>query len=365
MVFIDADTGKIAQPLLDDPRRARPRALRGQTPTGPTGSGPRVTPFPGAPQRGAAEPGRRDRRVLLVLQERVRAGLLRRARRDDDHGQQRPAHQLPQRELERHHHQLLQRRHVRRRGGPRVGPRLHRVHLGRHLPVAAGRAERVLLRRLGRDRRPDQRPPGRGRGRHRHAARRSASARSTPAAPSTWSSTRPRRHRRTCDGGAGRVRAGRSTQTGVTDDVVVGDRRRRAAGGTTRRLHAARQRARPSPASSPTSTAAPAPSRSRSNNAEAAGAIGIVVGNNVAGRAADPDVGHGPTSTAVDGSTQDDGDAHQDGRPATGQRHHARTSSTAPEDDSYRWLIGEDSLGLRRCDPRHVDARPATATRAR
>ena len=48
--------------------------------------------------------------------------------------------------------QLLRRRHLRRRGRARVGPRLHRVHLGRHLPVAVGRAQRVLLRHLGRDR---------------------------------------------------------------------------------------------------------------------------------------------------------------------------------------------------------------------
>ena len=35
---------------------------------------------------------------------------------------------------------------------------------GRHLPVAVRRAQRVVLRRLGRDHRPDQRSPGRGRG---------------------------------------------------------------------------------------------------------------------------------------------------------------------------------------------------------
>ena len=45
------------------------------------------------------------------------------------HRQQRRRDQLPQRQLERHDHQLLQRRHLRRRRRPRVGPRLHRVHL--------------------------------------------------------------------------------------------------------------------------------------------------------------------------------------------------------------------------------------------
>ena len=41
-----------------------------------------------------------------------------------------PTHRLPERQLERRHHQLLQRRHLGRRGRPRVGPRLHRVHPG-------------------------------------------------------------------------------------------------------------------------------------------------------------------------------------------------------------------------------------------
>ena len=75
----------------------------------------------------------------------------------DDHRQQRRPDQLPQRQLERRDHQLLQRRDVRRRRRPRVGPRLHRVHLRPDLPVAVGRAQRVVLRRVGRDRRPHQR----------------------------------------------------------------------------------------------------------------------------------------------------------------------------------------------------------------
>ena len=33
-----------------------------------------------------------------------------------------------------------------------------------------------------------------------------------------------------------------------------------------------------------------------------------------------------------------------------------RDGTTATEEDSYRWLIGEKSTGLRRGDPRHVDA---------
>ena len=121
-------------------------------------------PTPRGTQRGPAEPRRGDRRVLLVLPERLRpdsydgAGLTMRTVNND------PAHRLPERQLERHHDELLQRRHLRRRRRTRVGPRLHRVHQRPHLPVAAGCAQRVLLRHLGRDRRPDQRPDGRRRG---------------------------------------------------------------------------------------------------------------------------------------------------------------------------------------------------------
>ena len=71
---------------------------------------------------------------------------------------------------------------LRRRGRARVGPRLHRVHLRPGLPVAVRRAERVVLRRLGRDRRPDQRPRRRRTRSTRRAS--SASARRTPAATS-------------------------------------------------------------------------------------------------------------------------------------------------------------------------------------
>ena len=63
-------------------------------------------------------------------------------------------------------HELLQRRHLRRRRRARVGSRVHAVHARPDLPVAAGSAQRVLLGHLGRDGRPDQRRrhrlPGRG-----------------------------------------------------------------------------------------------------------------------------------------------------------------------------------------------------------
>ena len=92
--------------------------------------------------------------------------------RQADHGQQRPADQLPQRQLERLDHQLLRRRHVRRRRVARVGPRLHRVHQRADLPVPVRCAQRVVLRRVGRVPRPDQRSRGRGRDLRRQASRR-------------------------------------------------------------------------------------------------------------------------------------------------------------------------------------------------
>ena len=106
-----------------------------------------------------------------------------------------PTHRLPQRQLERRHHQLLRRRLLRRRRRPRVGPRLHRVHLRPDLPVAVRCAQRVLLRRLGRDRRPDQRPPGRGRGRHRRQASRRPVLARTPRALPLADDQRPGRDR--------------------------------------------------------------------------------------------------------------------------------------------------------------------------
>ena len=274
-----------AQPLLDGARRPRPRALRGDRhPQHPaiTWCGRRATRSRAPSTRTSRTRSTRHRRVLLVLQERLRPRLLRRRGRHDDHGQQRPADQLPQRQLERRHHQLLQRRHLRRRRRPRVGPRLHRVHLRPDLPVPVRCPQRVLLRRLGRDRRPDQ----------RHARTR-ARATSPPSAPTALcSSTAPARRRHDastappasagpCVAGGGLRSPSRSPTTGVTADVVVAHRRRRRRPARPPPTAARRSPTPPpSPASGPTSTAAPAPSPPRSPNAEAAGATGIVVGNN-------------------------------------------------------------------------------------
>ena len=78
---------------------------------------------------------------------------------------------LPERVLERDVHVLLPGRHRRRHGRPRVGPRLHPVHPQPHLRVAAGRAQRGLLRHLGGGGGPHQRArdghPGPAARRHR------------------------------------------------------------------------------------------------------------------------------------------------------------------------------------------------------
>ena len=175
MVFVDADTNKVINrySLIAN---ALDRELYEAT---GTPQAPVITkvweegdPFPGTLNEDQQNLVNSGRRVLLALQERLRSRLLRRRGRHDEDGQQRPPHQLPQRQLERRHHQLLQRRHLRRRRVARVGPRLHRVHLRADLPVPAGCPQRVVLRRLGRDRRPDQRSRGRGRGRHHHQASR-------------------------------------------------------------------------------------------------------------------------------------------------------------------------------------------------
>ena len=74
------------------------------------------------------------------------------------------------------------------------------------------------------------------------------------------------------------------TAAGFTDDVVVATDPADAAG--RRRPTVARRSPTrlPSPATSPSSTVAPAPSQAKIDNAMAAGATGIVVGNNVGRR---------------------------------------------------------------------------------
>ena len=172
-----------------------------------------------------------------------------------------PTIAVPQRQLERHHHQLLHGVTSDDVVAHEWGHAYTEYTQRPDLPVAVRCAQRVLLRHLGRDARPDQQPRRRGRGRHhrqasgRHVLALHARCRRLelimtprraspgPARPAPRRSARP------------------STTTGFTDDVVRGDRPGRR-GRTARPPTAARRSPTrpPSPASSPTSTAAPAPS---------------------------------------------------------------------------------------------------------
>ncbi len=220
MVFVDANAGKLLNrySMMDDalerdtssssssrpPRRSGPRATPSPAPstwTSRTSCSARASPTGSSRTRSAATPTTAPARPMNTV--------------NND-----PTHRLPQRELERHDHQLLQRRHLRRRRRPRVGPRLHRVHPRPDLPVAVRCPQRVLLRHLGRDRRPDQRPHGRRRGRHHakrtggpvlhvHPRRRPLDINS-PASVAGPCNAAPAAFGPVFD------------QTGVTDDVVVG-----------------------------------------------------------------------------------------------------------------------------------------------
>ena len=270
MVFVDAAHRQGDQPLLDDRPRPGARARRGDR---HSAQAPDASPT--VWEEGDAFPGAlNEDQQNLVTSAGESYWLFKNTFGRDSYdgagatmidGQQRPAHQLPERQLERRHHQLLQRRHLRRRGLARVGPRLHRVHLRPDLPVPAGCAQRVLLRRLGRDRRPDQRPRGRGRGRpHRQASRRGC-ARRHSRRRSSCHDQHPGRVAGPCTAAAAAAFGPSFDETGVTTDVVVGTdagRRRRSE----HRPTAARRSPTPrrSPASSPTSTVAPAPSQPRS-----------------------------------------------------------------------------------------------------
>ena len=282
------NTGKVDQPLLDD-RTTRSTASS----TRPTGTDATPT-FTEVWEEGDAVPRRPSTRTSRTwssgtgesywfFKNTFGRDSYDGAGATDDDGQQRRRDQLPQRQLERHHHQLLQRRHLRRHRLPRVGPRLHRVHLRPDLPVAVRRPQRVLLRHLGRDRRHDQRPPRRGRGRHHRQAHRRASARRTPARDLE---RRPSPPRRPSPARATRAPASFGPvfdTTGVTTDVVVGTDAADATGAP----------APPTAARRSTNAAAVAGKFAyvdrgtctfavKVDNAEAAGATGIVIGNNVA-----------------------------------------------------------------------------------
>lgn len=174
-VYVDAHTGKVIDQITGI-HKALDREVSQQTLSNVLWS--KGDPDPrrlvgrlGPAGRRLAGRDRRRPRVLQLLRQhdQRRLPVLRRRHGPDAHRQQRSRHQLPERQLERHLDQLLHRRHSRRRGDPRVGSRLHRVHQQPDLPVAVGGLERELLRHLGRDRRHPERPrhrlsPGRALG---------------------------------------------------------------------------------------------------------------------------------------------------------------------------------------------------------
>ena len=101
MVFVNANTGKVVNrySMIDN---ALDRELyEADAPPRPTWSGKRATPSRARSTRTRQNEVERHRGVLLALQERLQLRLLRRRRLDDAHGQQRPDHRLPQRQLER------------------------------------------------------------------------------------------------------------------------------------------------------------------------------------------------------------------------------------------------------------------------
>ncbi len=83
--------------------------------------------------------------------------------------------------------------------------------------------------------------------------------------------------------------------------------------------------------------------------AEAAGATGIIVGQNIAGP---PTPMSGSANIPGLMITMDKGAAI---KAATGVNATMRSIGTDPVDNSYRWLSAEVRPGLRRCDPRHVE----------
>ena len=124
-VFVHAQRREDREPLLRRPERSVPTALRGgPRPPGLAGR----QPLPREPERRSATHRDLQRAGLLPLPQRVRPGLLRRPRSRDAVRQQRPPHQLSERQLERRDDELLHRRDRRRCGRARVGPRLHGVH---------------------------------------------------------------------------------------------------------------------------------------------------------------------------------------------------------------------------------------------
>ncbi len=244
VVFIDAQTGKMVNrySMIDNDldRELYEQNTEHRRPIWEEGD-----PFPGDPQRGPAEPGRGHRRVVLVLRRTpsvatpttTTAPTMKTVNND-------PTIACPNANWNGVTTNYCNGVTSDDVVVPRVGPRLHRVHLRPDLPVAVRCAQRVLLRHLGRDHRPDQRPDGRGRGRHRHAARPASLCAERGSSGRPGGHQQPGQHRQGVPAPAPAA-FGRDARPrpGSPSDVVVAVDPADTAGPTRqRRLHAADQR---------------------------------------------------------------------------------------------------------------------------
>ena len=153
---MDAQTGKLAQPLVDGATTRRAPGLQGLLqPGSPTTGLHGGRPDPGHAQRGPgrtssppARPTASSTTPSAVTPTTAPGHPCARSTTTRPSTAPTPTGTAPP--------PTTARRHGRRRRRARVGPRLHRVHPRPDLPVAAGRAQRVVLGHLGRDGRPDQ-----------------------------------------------------------------------------------------------------------------------------------------------------------------------------------------------------------------
>ena len=224
------------------------------------------------------------------------------------------------------------------------------------LPVAVRCAQRVLLRHLGRDPRPDQQPRWtRARATSRPRVRTACARRLHPRRRPADRSTAPASI-------AGSAQAAPAafgpaiTATGITDDIVRGHGRRRRdrpaddrrllrrstnAGGRQRQVRA-------------TSTAAPAPSTVKVDQRR---------GRRRHRHRRRQQRRRRRSSRCPATGTHPRPDDHpgrraRRSRPAAAARSHGTmrpSTDSGPKADSYRWLVGREVHGLRRRDPRHVE----------
>ena len=182
-------SGQGRQPLLDDPPTRCDRQLYEMSPTTPP-IWQEGDPFPGSLNQDQQNLVTFSGRLLLALLQCVRPRLVRRARRNMKTVNNDPTIACPNANWNGATTNYCNGVTSDDVVAPRVGSRVHAVHARPDLPVAAGRAQRVLLGHLGRDGRPDQRARHRRAGRGTHGRR---LLHAHPGDPGRASSTRRRR----------------------------------------------------------------------------------------------------------------------------------------------------------------------------